>query len=381
MPVASPPSPASSPTAARAADLNLLLFNLRLDAAHTALGFTTVWTRALARRFKHVTVVTMEAGEVDVEPNVSVHSLGRERGSSEPRRLLAFYRLVGRAMSERPIHAAFAHQAPLFALLFAPLAKPRRVPVLLWYAHGAVSHTLRAAHVVADRCISASASSFRIPSDKLLILGHGVDTDLFHPPERTEDDHERTLISVGRLSAVKRLDELLEAVAILSREHGRDVALRIVGGPLTEADERHAQALPARARALGIERLVSFEGPVPYPDVAPRYRRGGVFVSLSETGSLDKAILEAIASGCVPVVRNDAFAAFAASHGVEELVPGPGAGGVARRLEHVLALPPERRVELRRKLREAVRAEHGLDHLIDAISAELVELASASGRV
>lgn len=230
----------------------------------------------------------MEVGEVDVEPNVRVRSLGRERGRSEPRRLLAFYRIVGGALRERPIHVAFAHQAPLFALLFRPLPKRDGVPDLLWYAHGAISTTLRAAHHVVDRCITASESSFRIPSDKLLILGHGVDTDVFHPPQRTEGDRERTLISVGRLSAVKRLDEL---------------------------------------------------------------------------------------------VRNDAFAAFAARHGVEELVSGSGAVAVAARLEHVLALAPERRVELRRKLREAVRAEHGLDRLIDAITAQLVDLATASGRV
>jgi glycosyltransferase involved in cell wall biosynthesis len=360
--------------------MNLLLFNLRLDASHTALGFTTVWTRALARRFKHVTVVTMEAGEIDVEPNVTVHSLGREHGRSEPRRLFAFYRIVGRALRERPVHAAFVHQAPLFAVMFAPIAKPRGIPVLLWYAHGAVSRTLRAAHLVADRCVSASASSFRIPSEKLEILGHGIDTDAFRPPDEIGEGHEQTLVSVGRLSAVKRLDELLEAIAILSRDHGREVRLQIVGGPLTEADERTAAALRERAHGLGIKGSVSFEGPVPFTDIAPWYRRGGIFVSLSETGSLDKAILEAIASGCLPVVRNDAFAELAARHGVEELVPGAGAAAVAVTLEHALALAPERRAELRRELREAVREEHGLESLIDAITGRLEELATAAGR-
>jgi hypothetical protein len=95
--------------------VNLLLFNLGLDAAHPVLGHTTPWTNELARRCEHVSVITMFVGEVTVEPNVTVYSLGKELGRSEPRRLLEFYRLVHRALGERSIDACFAHMAPLFA--------------------------------------------------------------------------------------------------------------------------------------------------------------------------------------------------------------------------------------------------------------------------
>src|SRR3954451_5539339 len=136
-----------------------------MDAAHSTLGHTTLWVNELARRCDHVSVITMFAGELAVDDNVTVHSLGKELGRSEPRRLVEFYRLVGRVLDERSIDACFAHMAPLFTVLFAPVARRRHIPVLLWFAHSSVTPTLRAAHAVADRCVTATSASFRLSSD------------------------------------------------------------------------------------------------------------------------------------------------------------------------------------------------------------------------
>ena len=79
-----------------------------MDADHATLGHTTAWTNALARRADHVSVITMVAGRIAVEPNVTVYSLGKELGRSEPRRLLTYYRLVhtGFSPSARSTHAS-----------------------------------------------------------------------------------------------------------------------------------------------------------------------------------------------------------------------------------------------------------------------------------
>ena len=112
--------------------MNLLVFNWEMDAEHPVLGHVTTWTNELARRCDHVSVVTMTTGAVAVNRNVDVHSLGKELGRSEPRRLVEFYRIVRRVLNERRIDACFAHMTPLFALLFAPLGRLQHIPVLLW---------------------------------------------------------------------------------------------------------------------------------------------------------------------------------------------------------------------------------------------------------
>jgi hypothetical protein len=102
-----------------------------------------------------------------------------------------------------------------------------------------------------------------------------------------------------------------------------------------------------------------------------------VFLNVSETGSLDKAILESMASGCVPVSRNESFAAMASKHRIRYLVPGEGSDGVAHVLRTELERPETQRAELSRTLRRIVIDEHSLDRLLDLIATHLRELAGA----
>src|SRR5438128_8433538 len=265
-------TPAAAPPAIRRrSGSNFLVLNLAMDAAHPVLGHSVAWTNELARRSNHVSVITMFAGELPVEDNVTVHSLGKELGHSEPRRLLDFYRLAYRVLDERPIAACFAHMAPLFSALFAPVARRRGVPVLLWYAHSSVSPTLRIAHRLANRCVTPTPAAFRLPSSKLFVIGHGIDTERFVPPAETAPGYERTLVSVGRLSPVKRVDEMIEALAVLEGERSLGLRLEVIGAPATRGDCTYAETLRRRVRELGLADRVSFHGSVPYGEVARQY--------------------------------------------------------------------------------------------------------------
>jgi glycosyltransferase involved in cell wall biosynthesis len=355
--------------------LNLLLFNLAMDARHSALGHVPTWTNELARRCEHVSVITMTAGRFEVEPNVEVYSLGKELGRSEPRRLLEFYRLVHRVLEERPIDVCFAHMAPLFSALVAPMSRRRGIPVLLWYSHAEVTLGLRVAHALADRCVTPGPSGFRLRSDKLFLVGHGVHTEAFRPPTQTERGYETTALSIGRITPIKRIDEMLQCVAILNAR-GREVRLRLVGGPLTPRDRKHEAALERQCRSLGIEDRVRFEGPVRFEAVPEWYRRGALFLHLS-SGSLDKAILEAMASGCIPVSGNAAFRELAARHGLGWLVPDPGPEGLADCVERVLDRTDGDRAEITARLRRIVEEEHSLSSLVDRLMRHLTELAAS----
>jgi glycosyltransferase involved in cell wall biosynthesis len=354
--------------------LNLLVFNLAMDADHSILGHTTEWTNELARRCEHVSVITMFAGRLAMDDNVTVHSLGKELGRSEPRRLLEFYRLVHRVLRERRIDACFAHMAPMFALLFAPVAKSRGIPVLLWYAHMSVPPLLRLTHLLVDRCVTATPESFRVPSRKLFVIGHGIDTERFAPPRATGPLYETTAISVGRLTPRKRVREVIEAIAVLEQDHGLSVRLELIGGPAMPDDRDYLAALRRQVTSLSIEHLVTFRGPVPFTAMPAYYHLGLLSVNLSDT-AMDKAILESMASGCIPVSRNPAFSALARAHGLAWLVPGPGAHGLANCIVGVLERDPVDRRALVQRLRRIVTDEHSLSTVSDRIIGHLDQLA------
>lgn len=346
-----------------------------MDADDPVLGHTTAWTNALSRRCEQVAVITMRAGRIAVEENVTVYSLGKERGWSEPRRLVRFYRLIHRVLRERRVDACFAHMAPLFTVLFAPVARPARIPILLWYAHKSVTPTLHLAHAAASRCITSTPTGFRLRSDKLFVLGQGVDVERFGPPTENGPMYDRTMVSVGRITPVKRIEEMLDALAIVRREHGLELRLRLFGAPYSADDRRYASELERHAQQLGLNGLVTFEGPVPFHSVPEAYHSGGVFLNLSETGSIDKAILESMASGCIPVSRNSSFESIARDNDLDWLVPEGGAERVAERIVDVLERPRGDRAQVAARLRQIVAEQHSLEHLTDAIAAHLEDLA------
>ena len=157
--------------------LRLLWFNLVTDADAPVQGFTTDWINVLAQRSTTIDVLTMQAGRIAVADNVQVYSVGKEKGYSEPRRALEFYKLLRQILKKQRHDACFAHMQPLFAVMGAPLLKAANIPTTLWYAHKSVTPKLWLAEKVVHRVVTPSPESFRINSPKVRVVGHGVDTN------------------------------------------------------------------------------------------------------------------------------------------------------------------------------------------------------------
>jgi glycosyltransferase involved in cell wall biosynthesis len=84
-----------------------------------------------------------------------------------------------------------------------------------------------------------------VPSERLTVIANGVDVHLFH--RRIEavpvQDRPFTVLVVGRLSAEKNVEVVIDAVARLI-EDGKPVVLQIVGdGPLRPTLERRVRDL------------------------------------------------------------------------------------------------------------------------------------------
>jgi glycosyltransferase involved in cell wall biosynthesis len=355
--------------------MNLLLFNLKTDADDGVLGFTTDWINAFARHYDRVFVITMETGRAAVSENVTVYSVGKEKGHSEPRRLFEFYRLLARVLREHPVDVCFAHMMPLFAVLAWPLLKPRGIPVVLWYAHKSVTPLLRVAHRLVDRVVTANPEGFRIPSAKVRYTGHGISVDKF-PLLKRSGSGVFTVISVGRISAVKNVDAILRGFAeALERSGPGSMRLILVGGPSTPADEAYRSDLDAFVEAHAMAGAVTFTGSIPHDQVAPWLAQADLGISLSVTRSFDKAILETFAAGIPTVVYNEAFVPVFQEAGVD---PAPyilakmDPSFIAEALLYWKSPGNrEERGEELAKIARSVREKHGLPNLVHKITAEM----------
>jgi glycosyltransferase involved in cell wall biosynthesis len=321
--------------------MKVLMITQAVDPRADLLGFVPGWIRALAARIERLCVMAGRVAPCTLPENVDVMSLGKESGKGRLGRLGRFLLGLREAVKRHRVDVIFAHMNPEYAIAAAPLT---RTPVVLWYTHRAVTGRLKVAVKLARLVVSASRESFCLPTEKLRVTGHGIDLALFpfsDPPGGAN------LLSVGRLDAIKDMETVIEGAAL------------VPGARVTLAGEGpRRESLEALARARGV--AAEFLGKVPYPEVPRVYRACDLFVSASRT-ALDKAVLEAMASGRPAIACNEAFTSWMP----RDLTFAPGdARGLAEAARR--ALSGDRRalgLDARRRVEEA----HGLDAMMDRL--------------
>jgi glycosyltransferase involved in cell wall biosynthesis len=168
-----------------------------------------------------------------------------------------------------------------------------------------VTPQLHRAHTHATRIVTSTPEGFRIPSDKVRIIGQGIDTDLFVPSPLPAGN--ATIVAVGRVSRRKSVALMVETLAWLKTHAPRHpFMLRFVGPTLTRDDEAYAGEIKALVHARGLTHAVAFDGPQPMGALPGIYSSAFAHLNLGETGSLDKAILESLACGRPTVTSNPA---------------------------------------------------------------------------
>ena len=346
----------------------LLLFNLMTDSADPVLGFASGWIRALARRCESIDVITMYQGALDLPDNVRVFSAGRERGLNRAARLANFYRHLLRLLAAEHYDACFAHMMPLFAALAGPLLTARGIPTVLWYAHRQQSAQLRLGLAMSRRAVSADATSFPYATDKLRVIGHGIDTDFYAPgdPVGPSSPRRPLVVQVARLAAIKHQKTTIRAVA------ETETALTLVGGAQAGYPAHYAHELEAMIQRLGLADRIRLTGDLPPAAVRGWYHQAAVAVNMSPPGLFDKAALESMACAAPTVVCNPAFAPLMGDYRHLLLTDGPGdAAGLRGRIEALLSLSAAERADIGQTLRANVIRQHSLTSLMPKLLAVL----------
>lgn len=322
----------------------LVFVTQQVDPAHPALAATVPKLRALAERVDELVVLADGAVPGVLPANARVRLFG---AASRGARGAAYLRALQQELSPRPV-AVVAHMAPIFAVLAAPLVRPRRVPLLLWFTHWKRSRTLTLAERLSTAVLSVDRRSFPLDSQKLVPIGHGIDMTEFPLAEREPGGRLRA-IALGRTSPAKGLETIVRAAELA------DVDLEIRGPSLT-AEER-----AERARLEGLGARV--EDAVARAEVPALLGRKDVLVNNMREGALDKVVYEAAATG-MPVL--------ASNSGFEDVLPPElrfareDPADLAAKLR---ALTDTDRNALGRELRARVERRHSVEHWADEVLA------------
>jgi len=316
--------------------MKLVFCTQRLDPGDPVLAATVPMVRALAARVDEL-VVLCDTATTSID-RVRVREFG---APTQVQRGARFTAALARELNG--CGGVVAHMVPLYAVLAAPIVRPRRIPLVLWYTHWKAHLVVRAAECVCTAVASVDARSFPLRSSKLHALGHAIDVDEFRctdaPPLPT-----RALV-LGRYSPAKGLETILRA----AREAGVQVEAHGSDETFVTYKRELQEAFPE----------ADLGGPVPRARLPELFARSHVLVNNMRAGAPDKVVYEAAAS-CVPVL--------AASPVFDDLLPEElrfaqdDAVDLAQKLRE---LDTRRRPELR----DVVERRHSVDHWADGLLA------------
>jgi glycosyltransferase involved in cell wall biosynthesis len=333
--------------------MKLLMLTRKVDAQDARAGFAASWVSALAAKCDRLHVIAwQESSAAGLPSNVTLESLS----GSVLRKFFALHRSMRKVIRE--VDGVFCHMNPEYTIIAAPIAHWYKRRLVAWYTHRAVTWRRCLMELLADRIVTASPESFRRPysAKKVFVLGHGIDTDHFKPAQRPVQPDKFEILTVGRISPTKRIDVMIEAVALM-----RDPQVRFsyAGDSARIADVAYRDRLK-QSNISGIRYLSSIR----HRETVGLYQRADLFINLSDTGSLDKAVLEAMACGCPVLTSNEAFKGIIPS---DMFLEHADAASVAEAIKRVKALPSETRLEQGLKLREVVVRDHGIEQLASRI--------------
>jgi glycosyltransferase involved in cell wall biosynthesis len=326
---------------------SLVFITQSADPAHPVLGATLPKIRALAERVDELVVLADAIVPEALPDNCRARSFAASSQAGRGARCLA---ALAPELARRPV-AVVAHMAPVYALIAAPLARPLRVPLLLWFTQQGAGALLDAAEKVVDAIVTVDERSVPLRSTKVHAIGHGIDVDALecvperHPPLRR-------LLGLGRYAPVKGWETVLRALPEVP-----DSTLTLHGPMLTDADRAYRPRLERLADELGVRERVTFGGEIAYAEVPHLLGLADALVNATHGNAADKVVYEAAAS-CLPV--------FAASPVFDTLLPeqlrfhGEYPGSLAAKIrDYDGGAGPE--------LREHVIAEHSAGRWADRV--------------
>jgi len=350
--------------------MNVLWFSLRIDLNYPSQAFNQAWINEMAGNVSKIIVVTLYEGEYQLVDNVKVYSIGKEKGYSKIRQFFTFYKILFRILKREKIDMVFSHMAVLFTAMAGPIFRVKRIPIFQWYCHGSVTLKLRLAVLFSKRVITCSNQGMNVSTKKKMVVGHGINIEIFkYLPNMRKGN---LLLHVGRISPVKNIHMLIDVMNGLVHEKKlKEIRLVLIGEPMElKKDQNYFFKLKMEVKQKKLAKHVFFLGMKSQTDLVQYYRDSKILLNLSDTRSLDKVILEAMACGCIPLSANESFKALYQNR-FPQLVVSKDTTEIAEKILYLLTMKIQDIESLKGVLRGEVEKNYSLDGFMNILYKEM----------
>jgi len=282
----------------------LLILTQKIDKNDDVLGFMHGWVSEFAKKFNEITVITLGVGEYDLPKNVKVLSLGKESSRSRIKYIFKFYKYIWQ--ERKNYDAVFVHMNREYMILGGWLWKIWRKKTIFWYNHKRGNLMSLLAGFFANKICYTSPYSFfaRKKWNKAKKMSAGIDTERFKKMPEVKKI-KNSILCLGRISKVKNVDVLIDVAKMLDNE-GYDFIIDIYGEGI-ESESDYLPKLKEQAKLLINKGKVRFLGKISNTDAPKIFNQYELYVNLTNSGSYDKTILEAMACELSVIVSNRSF--------------------------------------------------------------------------
>ncbi len=344
--------------------MNILIITQKVNYEDPVMGFFHRWIVEFAKKFEKVTVICLEKGKYDLPSNVKVLSLGKEEKQSRKQYLARFYSHVWHERKNYDV--VLSHMNQEYILLAGLIWKILGKRVFMWRNHHAGDELTDMSAVFCNKIFCTSKYSYTMKFGKTHIMPVGIDTETFHP-SRSITRVSRSILFLGRIAPVKKVDLLIDALKVLKKE-GISFTASIYGDATIRHHEYYV-SLVNSVNEAGLAGAVSFHAGIPNADTVAVYSAHDIFVNLSSSGMYDKTIFEAMAAGAITLSSNENLRGEID----ERLVFKEGScDDLVSKLKNLLALPSDTTTTMRTDAREYVIKKHSLSLLIDRLIEEML---------
>ena len=148
-----------------------------------------------------------------------------------------------------------------------------------------------------DTVIATSEQAASFVSNVAAVIGHGVDTERFHPGKSSiELPTPFAVGQIGRIRPEKGSDNFVHAMIKLLPKHPEWCA--VIAGKATKGFEGFHQELKSKISEAGLEDRIIWLGEVSFEKVPELFRRLTIVAAPSRYEGYGLTVLEAMASGC-----------------------------------------------------------------------------------
>lgn len=338
------------------------------------LGFIPTWLTELSKYSEMVFVITPYHNQKTILPsNVQVFGLNNYHAKKKIiifrpffTGFFYFHNFLKLAPKNDII---FCHMIPNFTIFSYPFAKLFNKPIISWFCHGTVNIKMRMLERLADKIVTCSREGYKSNSDKVVIIGHGIDCNLFKPKKTEKKSEIITISSIGRISPRKNIETIILAADILINKRGiTNLRFDFIGGVPLRSQEEYFKYLINLVDEKKLEFYLNFSGSIPHSQITNYYNNTDIFVSASKTDSIDKALLEAMACGIISLTCNKSFTTILKKYDNLLLFKENDPEDLADKIKDILKMPDNDKMKISDDLREIVKRDFDVGNFMKKLS-------------